>query len=44
LTLVSLIFLPITFLTGFFGMNFAWMNALVGSACAFVVLGVRCPS
>jgi Mg2+ and Co2+ transporter CorA len=44
LTLVSLIFLPITFLTGFFGMNFGWMNEVVGGAPAFVVLGVALPA
>ena len=43
LTLVSLIFLPVTALTGFFGMNFEWMNqALVGKE-AFLVLGVALP-
>jgi Mg2+ and Co2+ transporter CorA len=44
LTLVSLIFLPITFLTGFFGMNFAWLNGLVGGAGAFFGLGVVLPA
>jgi Mg2+ and Co2+ transporter CorA len=44
LTLVSLIFLPITFLTGFFGMNFSWLNEVVGSARAFVLLGVLLPA
>src|SRR5262249_39789355 len=44
LTLVSLIFLPLTFITGFFGMNFGWMNAVIGSASAFVTLGVALPA
>jgi len=44
LTLVSLIFLPLTFLTGFFGMNFGWMNAVIGGAPAFVALGLTLPA
>ncbi len=44
LTLVSLIFLPLTFLTGFFGMNFRWMTEVIDSAAAFAVLGVILPS
>jgi Mg2+ and Co2+ transporter CorA len=44
LTLVSLIFLPITFLTGFFGMNFRWMLGLVDGPTAFLGLGVALPA
>jgi Mg2+ and Co2+ transporter CorA len=43
LTLVSLIFLPVTALTGFFGMNFDWMNKALDSAAAFFILGVFLP-
>jgi Mg2+ and Co2+ transporter CorA len=44
LTLVSLIFLPVTALSGFFGMNFNWMIGHIGSAEAFVILGLVLPA
>jgi|WetSurMetagenome_2_1015567.scaffolds.fasta_scaffold28858_3 Mg2+ and Co2+ transporter CorA len=40
LTIISAIFLPLTFLTGFFGMNFQWMIDRIDSREAFWVLGV----
>ena len=43
LTLVSLIFLPVTALTGFFGMNFNWMIDAIGGSAAFFILGVMLP-
>jgi Mg2+ and Co2+ transporter CorA len=43
LTLVSLIFLPVTALTGYFGMNFDWMSRQLSGREAFLVLGVALP-
>jgi magnesium transporter len=40
LTVVATIFLPLTFLTGFFGMNFGWLVDHIDSATAFWLLGV----
>ena len=40
LTFVSIVFLPLTFITGFFGMNFDWMVNHVTSPAAFWILGV----
>jgi magnesium transporter len=40
LTIIATIFLPLTFITGFFGQNFDWMVSHVHSGPMFVVLGV----
>lgn len=40
LTVVATIFLPLTFLTGFFGMNFGWLVGRIDSEAAFLLLGV----
>ena len=40
LTIVATIFLPLTFATGFFGMNFGWLVGHIDSAESFLVLGV----
>jgi magnesium transporter len=40
LTVVATIFLPLTFLTGFFGMNFGWMIGQIDTEAAFLTLGI----
>lgn len=40
LTVVATVFLPLSFIVGFFGQNFKWMVVNVGSAADFWLLGV----
>jgi magnesium transporter len=43
LTVVATIFLPLTFITGFFGMNFGWMVGEIDTQSAFWLLGLGTP-
>ena len=42
-SVVATIFVPLTFVTGFFGMNFGWMVDHIDSPLAFWLLGVAIP-
>src|SRR2546423_4339966 len=40
LTIIATVFLPLSFLTGFFGQNLGWLVNREGSLTAFLVFGI----
>jgi magnesium transporter len=43
ISLLATIFAPLTFLTGFFGMNFGWMTDQIDTQIAFWLVGIVVP-
>jgi magnesium transporter len=43
ISIIATIFVPLTFITGFFGMNFGWMVDRIDSPVAFWLLGFTVP-
>ena len=42
-SVIATIFVPLMFLTGFFGMNFGWMVDHIENGVAFLLLGLAIP-
>jgi magnesium transporter len=40
LTIIATIFLPLSFIVGFFGQNFDWLVSHIGGADSFTILGI----